>query len=254
MKYADLAQWVSLGLFAAWLAVAALGVAGRRPRLSPSVLRGTGLVAALLVLQSWVVDAVADPDGLSAADEPLLAWFVDHRSPGATAVLRVVTDLGGTLGMAALTAVTAVVLLVRRHLREAVVVVVAGIGAGVLVAGLKSLYARPRPPLATRLVVETNPSLPSGHALSSAVVVGIVAAVLVAHLPRLRAVVTAIAAAAVLAIGVSRLYLGVHWLTDVLDGWLVGGAWLTLCVLAMRAAHTVPERSAAVEVSRASLP
>ncbi|WP_344411708.1 phosphatase PAP2 family protein [Pseudonocardia ailaonensis] len=98
--------------------------------------------------------------------------------------------------MAVLTVVTAVVLPMRRHARQAVVVVVAGAGAGLLVAGLKGLYARQRPHVATQLVLETNASLPSGHALSSLVVVGIVAAVLVHHLPGLRAVVIAVAAPA----------------------------------------------------------
>ena len=82
------------------------------------------------------------------------------------------------------------------------------------------------------MTIETNPALPSGHALGSIVVLGVLAAVVVLATRHtlLRVAAVATAALGVLTIGLSRLYLGVHWLTDVVTGWFLGGAWLAVCV------------------------
>jgi undecaprenyl-diphosphatase len=168
--------------------------------------------------------------------------LVAHRTLGATVLARGVSDVGGTAGMAVLAALGSLVLWFRRRRWEAGIVVLASAGAGVLVVTLKNVYDRPRPPEATRLIVETNYSLPSGHALGSVVVLGVLAAVagvvLRGAAARAATVVLAVVVAAV--IGLSRLYLGVHWLTDVLDGWLVGGAWLALCVTLLVHRRPVP--------------
>jgi membrane-associated phospholipid phosphatase len=235
MGFADIEQWLGVAVVVVWLLVAAASVAGRLPRvgrLRRATLVGTGVAAGLCALQASVVDAVADPGGVSAADPPTLAWFVAHRSPAATAVFQALAVLGGTAGMTALAAVTAGVLLVRHRSRAAVVVAVAAAGAELIDGALKDLYRRPRPPEITRLGPETNFSLPSGHALVSTAVVGVVAAAVVVAVRRrsARIAVLAVAAVTVVGIGLCRLYLGVHWLTDVLDGWLVGGSWLALCV------------------------
>jgi membrane-associated phospholipid phosphatase len=245
MGFADAEQLLGVALVALWLLAAALSAAGRLPwvgRLSAATLIGTGVAAGLFTLQATVVDAVADPDGISAADAPVLHWLVEHRTPAATATALAVTSVGGTAGMTVLAAVIALVLWFRRRRWEAGVVIVAAAGAGVLVETLKNLYDRPRPPEATRLAVETNYSLPSGHALGSAVVLGIVAAVAVVALRGVAARTTAVVLAvlAVAAIGLSRLYLGVHWLTDVLNGWLVGGTWLALCITLLVHRRPVP--------------
>jgi membrane-associated phospholipid phosphatase len=236
MGFADAEQWLGVAVLVVWLVVAGLSLAGRLPRahrLRRPTLVGTGVAAGLFALQAGVVDAVADPNGISAADPPILRWMVEHRSPAATAFFRAVAAAGGTPGMAALATITAVVLVIRRRIRDAAVVAVAAAVSGLLVDLLKNFYARPRPPEPTRLGPETNYSLPSGHALGSIVVLGTISAVvvLVVRGAAVRAVVVSTAALAVAAIGLSRLYLGVHWLTDVLDGWLVGGTWLALCVV-----------------------
>ena len=82
---------------------------------------------------------------------------------------------------------------------------------------------------------ETSSALPSGHSLGAVVVIGLVAAIAVLSVPgrARRAAIGAGAAVAVLLIGESRLYLGVHWPTDIACGYLLGGAWLALCVGAL---------------------
>jgi hypothetical protein len=169
MRFADAEQLLGVALVVVWLLAAALSMAGRFPdggKLSAATLLGTGIAAGLFTLQAAVVDAVADPDGISAADAPALQWFVEHRTPAFTAVAVAIGTVGGTAGMAVLAAAVALVLWFRRRRWEAGVVIVAASGAGVLVETLKNLYDRSRPPEVTRLTVETNYSLPSGHALA----------------------------------------------------------------------------------------
>jgi undecaprenyl-diphosphatase len=146
--------------------------------------------------------------------------------------MKGVSVVADTPGMAVLAIIAAVLLWRGRRRPEAAVVLAAAIGAALLVDGFKRLYGRVRPPAAEQLMIETNPALPSGHALGSIVVLGVLAAVVVLATRRtvLRVAAVAVAALGVLTIGVSRLYLGVHWLTDVVTGWFLGGAWLAVCV------------------------
>jgi undecaprenyl-diphosphatase len=104
-------------------------------------------------------------------------------------------------------------------------------GASLVFRLLKVVLDRSRPPLADRLVAETNESLPSGHATMSVVVVGtIVVLTWAGRGAWARAAMVAAAAAWIGAVGATRVYLGVHWVSDVLAGWAVGAAWLALCV------------------------
>jgi undecaprenyl-diphosphatase len=196
-----------------------------------------GAVAAAALGLAWIAlaDAVVDRSGApTGLDDAVLAVMMDHRSPVLTAVLLVITSMGGTLGMTVATFLTAAWLAWHRAWPHAVLIVVAGAGAAVLVPLTKNLIGRARPPPADQLVVLTNQAFPSGHALGSLTVIGAITAVALTRLRTRRARVTATVAAAVfvVSVGVSRLYLGVHWATDVLGGWLLGGAWLGLCLTA----------------------
>lgn len=243
MWFADIGLGMALLVLAGWLGVAGLVAASSRwgrgrlsvLLISPTglpLLIGTGGAALLLVAQAVVVDTVADPTGTGALDQTVLAWFVAHRTPGLSVVMVAVSSYGGTVGMAVLAVIGATVLWRCRRRAQAAVVLGAAAGAALLVTGFKNLYGRARPPLVDQLIVETNAALPSGHSLESMVVLGVLAAVVVLLARRTAVRVGAVAAATagIAVIGVSRLYLGVHWATDVLTGWLLGGAWLALCV------------------------
>jgi undecaprenyl-diphosphatase len=251
MWFADIGERIAWSVAAVWAIVATVVLATRRTalgRLVPSAVRGPVLVGAgatalLLVAQAAVVDHVADLRAPGLADLDVWAWFVDHRAQPVTFVMKGVSVLADTPGMAVLAIVAAALLWRGRRRPEAAVVLAAAIGATLLIDGFKRLYGRVRPPAAEQLMTETNPALPSGHALGSIVVLGVLAAavVLATHRTLLRVAAVAVAALGVLTIGVSRLYLGVHWLTDVVTGWFLGGAWLavcitTLCVLTRRRA------------------
>ncbi|MEG8178260.1 phosphatase PAP2 family protein [Nocardia terpenica] len=151
------------------------------------------------------------------------------------------SDMGGTGAMAGVAAVVFAGLVWRRMWGRAGLVGVATAGAGVLVVGVKHVVGRSRPPVVDHLVVETNQSFPSGHSLGSIVVIGVLAALLVLGAGRtaVRVAIIAVAAIFVAAVGISRLYLGVHWPTDILGGWSLGGLWLVLCLVAWRPVQSV---------------
>jgi undecaprenyl-diphosphatase len=238
--FADVGLGLAWILLAGWLLVAGLAATVGRTAMSTVVPRsagvpllvGTGATIVLFAAQAGLVDTVEDGAGSGLLDQWVLAWFVSHRAPAITTVMTAVSAAGGTAVMAALALIGAGLLWRIRRRAEAATVIGAAVGAGLLVTGFKHLYDRARPPAIDRLTVETNYALPSGHALGSMVVLGVLAAIAVLLSRRfaVQAGAVAFAIVGIVTIGVSRLYLGVHWGTDVLTGWLLGGAWLALCV------------------------
>jgi len=230
--------WVIAAVFMATGRRRTDGWFAQRGLLAP-VLVGSGAAVAMLAVYAAVVDAVEDASEVSRLDVPLHSWFLTHRTGALSTLMELVSSAGGSGGMAVLTAVAAGLLLWWGRWAHALIVVVAMGGSEVLGNWFKLLYARARPPVADQLVVTGSYALPSGHSLGSAVVLGVLAAVavlLVSGVAR-RAAVVGVAAAAVLLVGASRLYLGVHWLTDVLSGYLLGGAWLAVCVTSLALAE-----------------
>ncbi|WP_433592098.1 phosphatase PAP2 family protein [Nocardia sp. CA-145437] len=204
-------------------------------------------ITVMIVLAAWVAaigeltDNVVDRDGLTRIDPGWLGWVIAHRAPDLTAIARLLSDAGDTMSMLAVALTASAVLAWRRRWNEVATVIVATAGAGALVLIGKHVVGRSRPPVVDHLVTETNQSFPSGHSLSSLVVLGAVVAIAVTHLRvrALRMVLVALTAGLIAAIGWSRLYLGVHWPTDILAGWLVGGLWLTACLMT---AHRIRRR------------
>ena len=188
--------------------------------------------AVLTALASVVFALVADDEALTAADAPVLAWLVEHRTPGLTTAAEAVSLVGGTVGTGGLAIVAALVLWARDRPVRAAVWVGAVLVGSLTIRGLKTAVERPRPPADTRLAVETSASLPSGHSLMAALGLGLtVIAVLTLLGPEgsrgravSRAATVLVGGVLIVCIGISRAYLGVHWTTDVLAGWLLGGA------------------------------
>ncbi|MFI8978355.1 phosphatase PAP2 family protein [Nocardia asteroides] len=206
---------------------------GRRVPLAAALLTAAAILVAVL---TWQVNYDA---GIIRIDPRVLDWMIAHRDEPWTRIARVITDLGDTLSMTILATVTTLWFLRQRNWATAVLVAVTSAGAGVLVVGIKQLVGRHRPPEVSRLVVEPSLSYPSGHTLGSTVVVGIVALTVIPGLRRraVRVAATVVAVLFPIAVGLSRIYLGVHWATDVLAGWLFGLAWLILCVTVFAWVH-----------------
>jgi membrane-associated phospholipid phosphatase len=196
-----------------------------RPGRVPALAVGLAVLAAAAV---WAAFAGVGPARLDAA---LLSESIEERTPALTRLAVVVTTLGSTAAMAVLAIVVGGWCWWRGRRADAVLAVGAMAGASLVFRLLKVLFDRGRPPLADHLVVETNESLPSGHATMSTVVIGTIVVLAWAGRGVLaRAAMVVAATAWIGAVGATRVYLGVHWVSDVLAGWAVGAAWLALCV------------------------
>lgn len=189
-------------------------------------------VALVGVLALAAVALTASVGRLTGLDTQWRAWLIDLRSPPLTAVLTGITTIGSTPVLAAVAAGVSVWLLAGQHRRAALLV--GGTTAGALVLGplLKVVVERSRPEDA-HLVLVNSWAYPSGHSLTSTAVIGVLAVLVSRRLATRRARATAITTGVVLValVGVSRVYLGVHWPTDVLAGWLIGALWLVACLI-----------------------
>lgn len=161
-----------------------------------------------------------------APDDPLgPAWLEE--------AVRDVTALGSMVVLVMVTAAVIFYLLLVKRWREALMVLVAVGGGQILSSLLKLGIDRPRPDLVPHLTHVQTLSFPSGHAMMSAVTYLTLGAMLAGLAPGRTAKVYVLAVAVLITVlvGVSRVYLGVHWPSDVLAGWCAGFVWATLCWL-----------------------
>jgi undecaprenyl-diphosphatase len=146
-------------------------------------------------------------------------------------VARDVTSLGGTVVLALLTVATVGFMLLRRQWGGAVFVLVSVAGGTLISSALKAMFDRPRPDLVAHAVEVTSASFPSGHSMLAMVTYLTLGAVLaeVQTKSRIKVYILGWAVSLALIVGLSRVYLGVHWPTDVVAGWCIGSAWALLC-------------------------
>ncbi|MFD8986209.1 phosphatase PAP2 family protein [Streptomyces sp. NPDC059564] len=199
-------------------------------------LRTAGWVAAaasacFALLALWVVLA---PDGLLPGDAATHRAAVTDRSAAALAAARAVTSTGsGPLPYALVVAAGLYAGRTGRRRLTLTAALVLCLGAGqALRYAVMTLIARPRPPLSDWATHALGCSFPSGHATVGALTAGLlITALLTREPPPPRiALLAALIAVWGAAVGLTRVYLGVHWYTDVLGGWLFATAWLALCV------------------------
>lgn len=191
---------------------------------------GTAVIALLVAIAvlGGVSEDVTQHNGLAGNDPAHLRFFVDHR-PGALVHAAQITSDFGNVAILALVAIGMFALLWWRRLPvvAAAAPAIALGGAAVLAKAGKVLVDRGRPPASVRLVVEGEPSFPSGHAAHGTAVyvtLALVLGVFVFRQPLLRFAIVAGAAVLAAAIGLSRLVLAVHWPSDVFAGWALGAA------------------------------
>ena len=177
---------------------------------------------------------------LASLDSSILEWMHRHATPAGIAVCAAISHLGSPPAMTVLAFAGAFAL---ATLGEWIVLsgwVAAFSGAAWLDRWLKLAIHRPRPAYAAALLQHPTWSFPSGHAMGSLVGYGMLAYVVASRVRgprRTKTLIVAGAALLIAAIGLSRLYLGVHYLSDVLGGYAAGMLWLSLCIVGVETAR-----------------
>ena len=171
---------------------------------------------------------------LHAIDAQTHAWARFTRTPGATLFFTTLTLIGTPVGIGILVLIVSVLLAFRNRYRWAAYLIVTTTVGGLLNLQLKSYFARARPELAEALRNAHGYSFPSGHAMGSAVCFAALAYLAVRTIPRWRhrAAAIAFAGTMILAISGSRIYLGVHWISDVGAGICAGLIWAIAATVA----------------------
>jgi len=248
------------GRLTVWL-LALPGLGDRSSAVIVAILAAGGLaaVAAGAAFLEVAEHARLTTGSLYRADHVTNAWLQDERCPGVTALLRAVTIAAGPTGMTVLVAILAAGLLLRRHRASAAYLAIVAAGGVLLNQGLKAIFARARPLAASAIAAEQGYSFPSGHAMGSFIVFGAIAYLVVRQAWRwkVKSAWLAMLLALVVLVGLSRVYLGVHWVSDIAAGWSAGAVWLATTtvafetVLRVRQRRYAPGASAAVSAAGA---
>ncbi|KAD4059671.1 phosphatase PAP2 family protein [Arthrobacter yangruifuii] len=221
------------------------------PRAALLLILAVGLLPALALtlVSAEVYESVTDADGVAGLDRPALDYALTLRTPGADAAVTGFTNLAGTIGMPVIAGVIVLVMCLRwRSWTPLILTAAAAAGSLLMTVSGKALIGRTRPDLADAVPpYESSASFPSGHTLNSLVIAGIIAYLVILHVQTRRAKGAAVlvAAAFTLAVGLSRVYLGHHWLTDVLVAWTLGAAWLAVVITAHQLLRRLPGRQEA---------
>ncbi|BBP03504.1 hypothetical protein TPL01_08630 [Sulfuriferula plumbiphila] len=218
-----------------------------KARLFPNRSFGLHLTLGVLVLAgaSWlfgdIAEAVVSGGQLTSVDAQLAAWFHTHSTPLLTRFMLIASNLQGMLATS-IYALLFGLFLLRRQQRYWLLALILTVPGGMLLNVLmKFAFQRARPGFTDPIITLTTYSFPSGHVAGATLFYGVLAAFLVARTSmwRWRAVVVLVAILLVALVGLSRIYLGVHYLSDVLAAGAEGVAWLALCLTAM---HTLRQR------------
>lgn len=217
----------------------------RFARLHPKTylgLHGMIGVAACIVLIwafAFIADEIPEHSTLVRVDDTIVSWLQTHGTESGEAVFYFVSLLGAAV-MSALMTAAVLAFAVRRDWLRARALAITALGGPAICNLLKVIFRRGRPESAAEFIVHKSWSFPSSHAMSSIVCYGFVAYLLLERArDRVeRVAIILVATILIVAIGFSRLYLGVHYLSDVLAGYLAGAVWLYMCILGYRFAQS----------------
>jgi len=206
------------------------------PKLVPllSTIELIGLAIAGLGLWGFahIADEVLESE-TQVIDASILLALHQIQTPWLDQWMLGVTALGQPTFLVIVTLSISTVLLLRRQLPEAVILAIAALGATGLNTLLKEAFARARPELWQRVIDVRYYSFPSGHAMVSLVIYGLIGYLLATHFKLQSGWILGLTALVIVTIGFSRLYLGVHWPTDIVAGYAAGTVWLVTCILTL---------------------
>jgi undecaprenyl-diphosphatase len=194
-----------------------------------------------------VLAATYDHEPLASLDLDSARWVARDLPHALELAARPFSWLGGWIGLTILGIATALALLRERAWNDLLFLAAALIGSNLAVSVLKTWFDRKRPDIAPAVPLPTSSSFPSGHAASGAAGLGAIAVLAAKRLPsrRARVALWIVVAVGGVAVGLSRIALGVHYVTDVVAGWCFGLAWLAGCLLVRD--HIAARGAASVE-------
>ena len=209
------------------------------PKLYLSLHAIIGLLLSVGLLWSFlaIAEDVPEHGSMVRLDDAVAGWLQVHGTEWGETVFYIISYVGSPV-LAAVFVAVSILFLVKRDWRRLGALAIAVGGGGLLNVALKSGYHRARPVYAS----EFHPhgwSFPSGHAMDSLIAYGMLAYFLAEQTsnPRLRRLIGVVTAALVLSIGFARIYLGVHFLSDVVGGFAAGALWLGVCITGYRFAR-----------------
>jgi membrane-associated phospholipid phosphatase len=220
------------------------------------------IVVAGALLTAWAGDNFIDLAEMVHSKSPRLqqfdtsihAWAISRRSPAATSFFALMSNIGGPVGLGVLVAAVAIALLVQRRFGWVLYLGATVGGASLLNLELKRYFARARPDLAEMLRQAQGYSFPSGHAMGSTVVFGALSYLAFRTTERwsAKAAVLALGITLIIAVSLSRVYLGVHWISDVVAGISAGTLWVVITTMAYETGRRVQLLRALQRESRSS--
>ena len=218
-------------------------IAAIQARLSPTGYFGLQMTLGALVLigASWLFGGISEDvltgDPLTIVDLQVAEWFHLHATPAVTQLMLALSDLHGVVAISVYVALMALYLLWKRDWYWLVCLAVTVPGGMLLNVLMKHAFQRARPNLEQALVVLPTYSYPSGHVAGAALFYGLLAVMLVSKTGvwRWRVLIAFTAITLVLLVALSRMYLGVHFLSDVLAAFAEAVAWLSLCLMGAHA-------------------
>lgn len=225
-----------------------------RNRLNPETYVGLHLTVSLVVaglaiwLSAALLDAVLDNATVVRLDIAAANWIHSRAQPTGLTVSQTISEIGSPTTMGVIAVVGGAILLARGRITMLLTWAAVFAGGGLLERLLKIVVHRTRPAFTPTPPVEQSLSFPSGHSMMCAIGMGMLVYMLTVprHMPRpWRGILIGLALSLVLAVGVSRVYLGAHYPSDVLGGFAFGTAWIAVCVAVAGLEHHRRGRSLA---------
>lgn len=194
-----------------------------------------GLVSCLIIIYvvAQISDEVLDREAF-AFDKTILLWIHSFANPTLDGIMRFITRFNDPSTVTVIAIAVLAILVWRHYDSEAQIFVIDCLGGVVLSYGLKSVFGKVRPDLWKSAIEDLSFSYPSGHALGSTVLYGFIAYLVASRYPQFSLLIYVGAIFLIGAIGLSRLYLGVHWPTDIIGGYGIGFVWLTFCITMLK--------------------
>jgi len=199
---------------------------------------GMALALAALFFFAWTADEIMEGDTLQF-DDSIRGFVHQFAFPALTILMQIASFLGSTLFLILLGISVVITLYLKKHRRGAIIFTITTIGASLLLASLKIAFRRARPEPFFDTILPASYSFPSGHSLASFCFYGALAAIITVRIEKLwlKTLVWLAAAILISLIGISRIYLGVHYPSDVLAGFAVGLIWVITIAVGDKLIH-----------------